>query len=137
MWSSAFFVIDLVPHNWRAPLIQITDLYVDCKCENFKNQQCIKYLFSPLYMCPQFHQYINLIHVWPRMSTIPVTFTHCFEIPWHISSLSLFKTLLLLKVLLLFFYFSPNDKKYLKTYSTVWIKIQLKSVCCVVSAAGV
>ncbi len=30
--------------------MKITDLSILCKGENLKNRQCIKYLFSPLYV---------------------------------------------------------------------------------------
>ncbi len=30
--------------------MKITDLFILCKWENLKNRQCIKYLFSPLYI---------------------------------------------------------------------------------------
>ena len=31
-------------------MIKITDFYMLCKWENLQNRQCIKYLFSPLYI---------------------------------------------------------------------------------------
>jgi len=33
-------------------MIKMTDFYMLCKWENLKNQQCIKYMFSPLYISP-------------------------------------------------------------------------------------
>ena len=44
------FVLDSVFHSWSVPMIKITDLYVLCKWDNLQNRQCIKYLFSPLYI---------------------------------------------------------------------------------------
>ncbi len=52
MWFSGFF-----SHSWGVPTMKITDLSILCKWENLKNRQCIKYLFSPLYI----YIYIYLI----------------------------------------------------------------------------
>ncbi len=35
--------------SWGVPTMKITDLSILCKWETLKNQQCIKYLFAPLY----------------------------------------------------------------------------------------
>ncbi len=44
------FWTSTVSHSWGVPTMKITDLSILCKWETLKNHQCIKYLFTPLYI---------------------------------------------------------------------------------------